>query len=153
MDKLFLTSPAFEDGGLIPVEHTGFGADSSPRLELSGLSEWAVSLAVTLDDMTHLIPAYNHWSIWNLPPQLVIPGSIPQGERVDALGGAVQGRGYGRNRYRGPKPPFHQSHVYRFTLFALDCALVLPSTARKKDLLAAMEGHILQQAVLMGHYR
>ena len=120
---------------------------------LEGLCAGALSLAVILDDMGHPIPAYNHWTIWNLPPQPVIPGGIPQGERVEALGGAVQGRGYGRNRYRGPKPPFHWSHLYHFNVYALDCVLDLPPTARKKDLLAAMEGHILQNALLTGHYR
>ena len=153
METLRVTSPAFADGGLIPVEHTGFGADRSPELRLEGLCAGALSLAVILDDMGHPIPAYNHWMIWNLPPRPVIPGGIPQGERVEALGGAVQGRGYGRNRYRGPKPPFHWSHLYHFNVYALDCVLDLPPTARKKDLLAAMEGHILQHALLTGHYR
>ena len=153
METLRVTSPAFADGGLIPVEHTGFGADRSPELRLEGLYAGALSLAVILDDMGHPIPAYNHWTIWNLPPRPVIPGGIPQGERVEALGEAVQGRGYGRNRYRGPKPPFHWSHLYHFNVYALDCVLDLPPTARKKDLLAAMEGHILQNALLTGHYR
>ena len=65
----------------------------------------------------------------------------------------MQGRGYGKNRYRGPKPPFHWSHRYRYHVYVLDCLLDLPSTAGKRDLLSAMEGHILQQGVLTGHYR
>ncbi len=35
-----------------------------------------------------------------------IPAEIPQGEQVVALNNAVQGMGYGKHRYRGPKPPF-----------------------------------------------
>lgn len=58
---------------------------------------------------------------------------------------AIQGCGYGKHRYRGPKPPFNWSHIYHFNVFSLDCRLDLPSTARKKDLLAAMQGHILQK--------
>ena len=153
MEPLQVTSPAFAEGGRIPVAHTGYGADRSPALALANLCPEAVSLALTLEDMDHPLPAYCHWLMWNLPPRAVLPGDIPPGERVAALGGAVQGRGYGRHRYRGPKPPFHWSHRYRFRVFALDCALDLPAASRKRDLLAAMEGHILQQGQLTGHYR
>ncbi|QNM05163.1 hypothetical protein [Qiania dongpingensis] len=34
MKKLTVTSPCFENGGLIPIEHTGYGADRSPELLL-----------------------------------------------------------------------------------------------------------------------
>ena len=131
MQILTISSPSFPDGALIPVIHTGYGADQSPELVLHGLCEEAVSLAVILNDMDHPIPAYNHWVIWNLPVMSIIPGNIPRGAQVPSLSGAIQGIGYGRHAYRGPKPP----------------------TARKKHLLAAMEQHILQQAVLRGHYR
>ena len=153
MKKLTVLSPCFPEGGLIPVDCTGYGKDLSPQLVLEGLSREAASLAVILDDMGHPVPAYNHWTVWNLPAQPVIPGGIPAGERVEALGGAVQGRGYGKHRYRGPKPPFSWSHVYYFHVYALDCRLDLPPSARKRGLLAAMEGHILQEGLLTGHYR
>lgn len=153
MEKLRVSSPCFEEGGLIPVRHTGHGEDVSPKLVLEGLSAEAVTLAVTLDDMGHPIPAYNHWVIWNIPATAVLPEDIPHGETVESLGGAVQGRGYGKHGYRGPKPPFRWSHSYHFSVFALDCRLDLPPAARKKDLLAAMRGHVLQTAVLTGHYR
>lgn len=153
MEKLMVVSPAFEDGGLIPLKYTGYGEDISPELILEGLSKDAVSLAVIMNDMGHPIPAYNHWVIWNLPACSVIPEDIPHGEIIQSLGNAVQGNGYGKHRYRGPKPPFHWSHMYHFNIYVLDCRLDLPASARKKDLLAAMQGHILQQAVLTGHYR
>ena len=50
--------------------------------------------------------------------------------------------------------PVSYTHlIYHFNVFSLDCRLDLPGTARKKDLLAAMQGHILQKSVLAGHYR
>lgn len=153
MENLMITSPCFEHGGLIPVEYTGHGADRSPELVLNNLSKETVSIAIIMDDMGHPIPAFNHWVIWNIPAASGIPGGIPCGEQVDALGGAVQGIGYGKHRYRGPKPPFRCSHVYHFKVFALDCFLDLPGSSRKKDLSSAMQGNILQQAVLAGHYR
>lgn len=153
MDKLTVTSPCFQEGGLIPIRYTGYGEDDSPELYLDGLCENAVSIAILMNDMGHPIPAYNHWVIWNIAPMPVIPGKIPHGEHVEALGDAMQGRGYGKNRYRGPKPPFRWSHSYHFNIYVLDCRLDLPGSAKKSDLLCAMQGHILQQAVLSGHYR
>lgn len=153
MEHLMITSPYFEHGGMIPIEYTGYGADSSPELVLTGLSKDAVSIAIIMNDMDHPISAYNHWVIWNIPATSVIPGNIPHGEYVNSLGGAVQGLGYGKHRYRGPKPPFRWSHIYHFNVFVVDCFLDLPSTSKKKDLTEAMQGHILQQAVLSGHYR
>lgn len=153
MEKLIVSSPRFEEGGLIPVKYTGHGEDISPELVLEGLSSKAVSLAIIMNDMGHPIPAYNHWVIWNIPAISLIPENIPHGEKVESLGNAVQGCGYGKHRYRGPKPPFKWSHVYHFNIFVLDCFLDLPTNARKKDLMKVMQGHILQQAVLTGHYR
>jgi phosphatidylethanolamine-binding protein (PEBP) family uncharacterized protein len=83
----------------------------------------------------------------------IIPKNIPHGKAVEGLSGAVQGRGYGKHRYRGPRSPFNWSHRYQFTVYVLDCVLDLPSASKKRDLLKAMNGHILQQAALVGHYR
>lgn len=154
MQPLAITSPAFRQGGPIPKRHTGFGADVSPALHLSGLCPEAVSLAVILDDLDiPLLPAYPHWLIWNLPPAAEIPEQIPDGASV--LGGAVQGTAYGRNCYRGPKPPFFilTPHRYIFRVYALDCRLELDATAVRRTLIRAMDGHILQQGSLLGIYR
>ncbi len=120
-------SPAFENEGLIPIENTGYGADISPALRLRGIDERAKSIAIIMDDMGHPIPAFNHWVIWNIPVMETIPAHIPYGKSVNALSGAVQGRGYGKHRYRGPKPPFRWSHRYQFNVFALDSMVDLPS--------------------------
>jgi len=153
MNELIVTSPAFEHEGLIPVEYTGYDADISPELCLHNIDERVKSVAVIMDDMGHPIPAYNHWVIWNIPVMQVIPSNIPHGKTVASLPGAIQGRGYGKHRYRGPKPPFNWSHRYQFNIYTLECVLELPSTSRKRGLLRAMDGHILQQAILVGHYR
>ncbi|MGL5436911.1 MAG: YbhB/YbcL family Raf kinase inhibitor-like protein [Lachnospiraceae bacterium] len=135
------------------MQYTGYGADISPELHLAEIDGRAKSLAVIMNDMGHPVPAYNHWVIWNIPVMMTIPGDISHGAQVMELGGAVQGRGYGKNRYRGPKPPFNGSHVYQFNVYVLDCMLDLPGSSRKRALLAAMEGHILQYGCLSGRYR
>lgn len=154
MEQLTVTSPAFSEGGDIPRRHSGRGEDLSPPLVFHGLSDGAKALAVTLDDASHpLFGVYCHWLMWNLPPLPALPEGLPAGQRLAQLGGAVQGVGYGRHRYRGPKPPLRARHRYVFTVYALDGPLDLPPAARKRDLLAAMEGHVLQTAELSGYFQ
>lgn len=154
MQPLLLTSPAFSEGGWIPLDHTARGKNLSPALRLSGLDKRAVSLAVTMDDASHpIFPNYNHWVLWNVPAREALPAAIPAGKTVLTLSGAVQGIAYGRNRYKGPKPPFKAVHSYTFTVYVLDCTVSLPPHCKRKDLLAEMEGHILQKATLTGKFQ
>lgn len=152
-ETLAVTSPAFENEGAIPIAHTGRGEDVSPALHLSPLHGDARSVAIVMDDLGLPIVTLNHWVIWNLPALPVIPANIPHGAHVPQPFGAVQGRGYGRNRYRGPKPPFNASHRYRYAVYVLDCRLDLPASAGKRRLLRAMQGHVLQQGCIVGRFR
>ncbi len=152
--KLNVKSADFEDGGWIPLRNTGRGEDVSPQFELSGISEKALTIAITMDDSSHpLFPDFNHWLIWNIPVMKNIPSCIPKGKTVDTLSGAIQGVAYGRHIYRGPKPPFKWIHVYKFNFYILDCRLELPAKSRKKDLIREMEGHIIQEASISGRFQ
>lgn len=102
--------------------------------------------------MSHPIPGFTHWVIWNLPAGPTVPGAIPPGRLLPGLGGAVQGMAYGLHRYAGPKPPRGRQHLYRFTLYALDGPLALGPRAAKRALLRAAAGHILQQGSLTGRF-
>lgn len=154
MERLKMISNAFEEGAWIPVKYTARGEDLSPGFELSGIATGAKFMAITLDDLSHpIIPNYNHWVIWNIPVQSVIPEGIPHGKTVKKLGGAVQGKAYGNNCYKGPKPPLASIHTYVFTIYILDQKLELRSNGRKRDLLSKMEGHILQTASISGKYQ
>ncbi|HBC25821.1 MAG TPA: YbhB/YbcL family Raf kinase inhibitor-like protein [Ruminococcaceae bacterium] len=154
METLNVTSSAFKEGGWIPVRYSGRGENCSPDFELKGISPGAKSIAITLDDGSHpFFPNYNHWVIWNLPVQAVIPEGIPKGKSAERFNGAVQGIAYGRHRYRGPKPPFHSTHTYVFTVYLLDSKLDLPESSRKRDFSAAAKEHILQRATLSGKFQ
>ncbi|MDK2812788.1 MAG: hypothetical protein PWQ08_43 [Clostridiales bacterium] len=154
MSNFTVTSSAFLPGGKIPTDYTARGADRSPGFQLRNIAAGAQSLAITMDDADHpLIKNFNHWLIWNLPVQNIIPEGVPKGETVPALAGAVQGLAYGRHCYKGPKPPLHSNHQYCFTFYVLDCPLSLPANSRKRALLAAMQGHVLQTATLCGTYQ
>ncbi|NBI10330.1 YbhB/YbcL family Raf kinase inhibitor-like protein [Colidextribacter sp. OB.20] len=138
-----------ENGKFLP-DHTGRGRDLSPELILENLSPEAVTLAVVLEDMSHPIKGFTHWVIWNLPAADRVPGAIPAGK--SAPGGAAQGVAYGLHRYAGPKPPKGRTHTYRFTVYALNCALDLSPASRKKTFLRAAEGHILQRGSISGAF-
>lgn len=140
------------EGQFCPA-NTGRGQDLSPAFALENLSPDAKTLAVTLEDLSHPIRAFTHWVIWNIPAAAVIPEAIPAGKTVLSLGGAIQGIGYGWHRYAGPKPPWGQAHRYRFTVYALDCALDLSVNSGKKHFLRKADGHILQRGTVTGEFR
>lgn len=153
-NDLIVKIPSFGKDGEIPKKHTGFGEDISPEIVLDNLVDGAVSIAIIMDDLDiPFVGVLNHWVIWNLPVSTHIQENIPYGEKCE--NGAVQGTAYGRNRYRGPKqPPFiKKTHRYRFTVYALDCNLDLSSSADKKELMKAMEGHVLQCGECVGWYK
>jgi len=153
IDNITVTSTAFEEMGIIPARYTADGEDISPDLNLVGLSDQAVSIAIIMDDLdVPWAPNFTHWVIWNIPAQSTIPEAVSHGEIVSSLDDARQGIAYGKHYYRGPNPPFG-SHRYQFHVFVLDSMLDLESTAKKADLLRAMEGHILQYGYIIGNYK
>ena len=154
--ELIVKSPSFENNGLIPIKHTGFDLDISPEFQLINLDDKTISVAIIMDDLDiRLFNGYNHWVIWNIPKTKTIPENIEYGPIVSSLGGAIQGIGYGKNRYRGPLQPFfiRSTHRYIFRFYALDCFLDLDSNSRKTDLIKAMSGHILQSGTITGEYK
>lgn len=125
---------------------------NSPELGLDGLAPDTRTLAVTFQDLTHpLFGSMAHGVAWNTPPGDSIPAAIEPG-RVNPSTRITQGTTCGWHRYRGPKPPRGKTHTYRFTVYALDCDLRLPSRTRLAGFKQAIEGHVLQQATLEGTY-
>ena len=58
--------------------------------------------------------------------------------------------------YDGPFPPWNDelTHQYEFTMYALDARVgELPEAFTARDVMAAMEGHVLDSATLTGTYR
>jgi phosphatidylethanolamine-binding protein (PEBP) family uncharacterized protein len=64
---------------------------------------------------------------------------------------AMRGTYYG---YDGPCPPWNDSilHHYVFTLYAVDVVRLEVNGPRGADVRAALTGHVLAQARLMGIY-
>ncbi len=142
-----IISPAFLQNTVIPSKYTQFEENINPPLRIEGIKEGVVSLVLIMDDpdipAAAGVPVWDHWVVFNIPPSI---REIPEHWAVQGM------RGVGtRNSldYSGPKPP-DREHRYFFKVYALDAMLDLPEGATKLEVEAAMQGHILEQAVLMG---
>jgi len=89
---------------------------------------------------------WDHWCVWNIQPdvRIVNEGCEPEGVLGKNTSGTL---GYTR-----PCPP-DREHRYIFRLYALDKMIDLVEGASKKEVESAIEGHILEKAVLIGRYQ
>ena len=150
MMEIAVLSAAFAMGAALPDRYAC--TNRSPPLAWGEVPTNTQSIAVLCDDPDAPAGDWVHWVLFNLAPET---RSLPENVARDAAlpGDAVQGlNDYGRVGYDGPCPPRGQQHRYHFKVFALDARLALDAQARKKDLLAAMEGHVLAQGDLMATY-
>lgn len=148
---LELTSPAFHTGDSIPTPYTCDGENKSPPLHWSRLPEQAVTLALIMDDPDAPSGTFVHWVFFNLPADVERISEGAQPEDVTALGGENGSNSRSQIGYTGPCPPSGE-HRYFFKLYALDTKLDLTSVPDKAGLEAAMMGHVVDQAELMGTY-
>jgi Raf kinase inhibitor-like YbhB/YbcL family protein len=151
-----LSSPAIAPGGEIPALFTCEGQDLSPALDWTGVPEKAKSLVLIVDDPDAPDPAaprttWVHWVLYNLPPTA---RGLPQGVASAKLPpGTKEGTNdWRRTGYGGPCPPIGR-HRYFHKLYALDVVLPDLGTAAKVRVEAAMRGHVIAQAELMGTYQ
>ena len=147
-----LTSSAFTEGAMIPVKYTCDGQDNSPPLVWADVPGGAKALALICDDPDAPVGTWVHWVAFNLAPDT---GGLPEGvpsDKTPKTGGVQGTNSWRRIGYGGPCPP-GGTHRYFFKLYALDNSLSLASNATAKDVQAAMKGHILAEAQLMGRYK
>jgi Raf kinase inhibitor-like YbhB/YbcL family protein len=151
---MIISSPAFLDSQTIPKQYTCDGDGINPALQLADVPAEAKSLALIISDPDAPSPPWIHWVMWNISASTteISENSVPQG--------AIQGKGSsGQNVYGSPCPPVPSeaegpsgTHHYIFTVYALDSTLNLPSYSTADKLQAAMQGHIITQAQLVGVY-
>ena len=145
-ETMQLTSSAFQHTTLIPPHFTCDADDVSPPLSWSSIPDGTKSLALIMDDPDATNGTWVHWIVFNMPPTLE---SIEEGKEPEGVAG---NNSWGRGGWGGPCPPTG-THRYFFKLYALDTMLDLPLGASKSDILAAMEGHMLAEAELIGKYK
>jgi len=151
-----LASPSFEQGGEIPSIHTCEGSDLSPPLSWMGVPSGTRSFALIVSDPDAPDPAaprmtFIHWILYDVPPEA---NSLPEGAAAAGLpAGSREGlNDWKRTGYGGPCPPIGR-HRYFHRLYALDAKLGDLGRPTQARLQAAMQGHVLAVAELMGTYK
>lgn len=143
--KMKITSSAFSAGGNIPSKFTCDGSDTNPALQIEGVPAEAKSLVLIVDDPDAPVGLFTHWLVWNIDPKATAfsEGNAPAG---------TQGTNdFGKSGYGGPCPP-SGTHRYFFKVFALDRQLDLAAGAKRKQVDAAIKGHVIAQGELMARY-
>lgn len=157
--ELTLTSSAFEDGQEIPDRNTGEGIDISPDLNWSNVPQGTREFAVICEDADLLDSDGQpkvHWVVYNISPSVTfLPEGLPPLESIEAPVRADQGiNSFEKIGYSGPTPTSGtQYHRYLFRIFALDTELSVPPACSRSTLMRAMEGHLLNEGLLIGVYR
>lgn len=169
-----LDSPAWPDGGALPLRHSQAGRDGSPPLSWSGAPEGVVSYVLVMRDLDALTPAGEdtlHWLVWNIPgARTALSAGLPPGNAPPAPprfgGGSPSAPSDGPRQisatgpgYRGPAAPASgPAHHYAFELFALDRWIDVPAVgqspaATHAAVAAAMAGHVRGKGVRVATFR
>lgn len=79
---------------------------------------------------------------------------IPGTAALSLPEGAMQGaNSRGSVGYFGPRPPADGDHHYHFQLFALDKTLELEPGVARKEMLDAMNGHVIAHGEIVGVFK
>lgn len=153
---LEISSPAFADGAEMTPKYTCEGGDLSPPLKWSGVPDGTKSLVLIIDDPDAPDPkapkmVWVHWVLYDLPadstglPENANKTGLPDGTKVGV-------NDWKRTDYGGPCPPIGR-HRYFHKLYALDTTLAHLKNPTKADVEAAMKGHVLAEAQIIGTYQ
>jgi Raf kinase inhibitor-like YbhB/YbcL family protein len=164
---LSVTSPAWPDGGEVPMANAGRGGNKSPAFEFhwsmgtepAAAPDTLQTYAVIFHDIENSTNKTTtdtlHWSAFNIPgtakglPEGLGPGDLADGTRN---GPGIAARGGNPGAYFGPGAGPGPIHHYVFEFYALDTKLDLPATTTREDLLKAMDGHVIGKAAYYGRF-
>ncbi len=136
-----LRSPAFTDGGRLPVEFTGDGAGSTPPLEWNDPPAGTKAFAVIMHHVDPQGKTKWYWTLYNIPADVrALPANV---KGVGTLGNnSVNSQvGYAPPHSKGPG-----DKTYVLTLYALSAAIqpsVAPAEVTRDLLLAIMKDKVL----------
>ena len=156
-----LETPAWPDGGLIPVKYTQAGDQISPPLTWSNVPDGVASFVLIAHDLDSAAAAGTedllHWMLWNIPGAATgIAEAVPQAAQLPDGTRQISATG---PYYRGPGAPARgAAHHYVFELFALDAPIDVPALGAspaqaRAAVAAAMAGHVRGKAALVGLFK
>jgi Raf kinase inhibitor-like YbhB/YbcL family protein len=130
--KLRLSSPAFGDGGPIPVRFTCDGRDVSPPLRIAGTPRRARELALVVEDPD--AGRFVHWTLLRVPAGVtrIREGRVPP-RAIETT------NGFGDRGWGGPCPPEGDPpHRYVFAAYALSRSSGLGAHASAEEVRARL---------------
>jgi Raf kinase inhibitor-like YbhB/YbcL family protein len=154
---LRVRSPAFGPNQAIPEIYSSYGQNASVPLEWEAGPSGTRYYAILMEDPDAALTPLPvvHWVAWNIPAETLAlrEGLAPMEQLREPMLMRQGLNSMGVPGYRGPRPPEGDTaHRYFVQVFALDRKLeLLPGTTRK-ELLSAMEGHVLAAGVLQGRF-
>ena len=153
-----LTSPDFEDGGIIPDKFTqAVPMAVSPRLEWTNVPADTQSFVLIMHDPDNALNGGTddvlHWIMFNIPGTArSLAGGLPLDAQLPD--GTIQAKGIRNVGYMGPgNAAINPYHHYTLELFALNAKLTLGPDASRADIMKAMDTHTVGKAVLVGRFK
>jgi Raf kinase inhibitor-like YbhB/YbcL family protein len=126
-DGFRLASPAWRDGGNVPLENvynrSGCnGGNLSPEISWAGAPPGTRSYAVTIfDPDAQKSGGWSHWVMFNIPANVtkLEAGAGTEGSKRMPSGASECINDYGTPGYSGPCPPPGAAHHYVLSVYAL----------------------------------
>jgi Raf kinase inhibitor-like YbhB/YbcL family protein len=152
---LLVLSPAFTEGGRIPVRFANVGIaggmNVSVPLRWEGEPASTRSFVVAIIDRHPVARGWVHWLVTDVPARA---HSLDEGSSGTAMpaGAAEMPNSWKRVGYGGPQPPAGTgTHDYRITVFAMDVEhLGVAAVADWPAVQTGMRGHVLAEGELTG---
>jgi Raf kinase inhibitor-like YbhB/YbcL family protein len=150
---LKLTSPAFQQGGMIPQQYTCDGEDRSPPFAWHGAPPGTRSFLLVCDDPDAPTGIFHHWAAFDIPATWK---SLDGGFGPETLepGFRQAINNFGKPGYGGPCPPRGDgAHHYHFRLSALsEPSLSAASSATCEEVITLARPYVLEFTELVGLY-
>jgi Raf kinase inhibitor-like YbhB/YbcL family protein len=142
--KMEITSPEFRNNEFLPLD-VGYNFENvNPELNIENIPAGTKSMVLIVDDPDAPVGTWVHWVMYDMP----VVERIGRGESFGKQGV----NDYKTKKYGGPCPP-SGTHRYFFKIYALDKILGLKEGLDKRSVEKAMEGHILEEAEIVGLYK
>lgn len=149
VQPLTVSSPAFQNNGPIPAEHTCYGRSTSPPIQWSAPPVDARSIVVIVDDPDAPKGTFEHLVMYNISPEMRSLPSQPPNASPSLPGAAAAQSSNGKIGFQPLCPP-NGTHHYRFMVLALDNTLSLPPGGQSGFVAQALNGHVIARGELDG---
>ncbi|MDZ7732716.1 MAG: YbhB/YbcL family Raf kinase inhibitor-like protein [Acidimicrobiia bacterium] len=151
LGELTISCPSLGSDAAIPERHAAGGENVPPTLEWSNVPEGTAELVLIAHDPdAPLTDGFTHWVVHGIDPAT---SGLEEGKPRGGGEPVTGPNEVGETAYMGPAPPGgHGRHHYFFHLYALDEPLDRSKPRSRDELLEKMDGHIIEQARVVGYY-